>query len=347
MSEKRLASPQPIPEGEHPPLDGIYIVDLSTPAEGHGRVGVADLICRLLTAAGAQVERPRTKNGLCGHPHPDLLERIGRHNELLDASPDVLLVDDDSPRYERDDTTVVVELGESVFTRRGWPARSHEMAAQANTGVVWEQSPDRPEFNGMHLATHGAAVNGATAIVAALIDRLDSGRGQRLRVSTTAAAITSMSMVWSAWTHDGIREEFAPVGAKYPTFRCADGRYIILALGPGRHAAPSPDGTRQTSVQLLAEAIGYSGNISSLKGTSSPFDLSHYYMNVDLISEYIARIPSEVILQRLRRADLAAELVREPGAVFHDDARAHDTMAPPVTTCTCGAQYLAVPIEGF
>ena len=261
------------------------------------------------------------------------------------ARADVVLINGEEPSPQLSERVVIVVIDEESFVSLGLPARAHELVAQTVTGAVFEHIPGRPAINGMMFGTYGAAINAATAVVAALIDRLSSGLGQRVHVSMSGGVVAFMGVVWSEFTADDRTHGFAPVGADFPLFRCADGQYLCITTGPARlTAASAASEAPQSGLELLKEALELDVDVAELRGTRRADDLQRYYVNYDVIAEGFARFGSAEILERLRDADFSIELVRPPGGAW---STAEVADFGPISTCPCGAQHVGIPIEGL
>ena len=326
-------------------LEDIVVVDDSSDT-GSSSITVAGLICRLLAGAGADVVRLRAVTGPCGIPHADLpaglkVDRVGAL-----ARADVVLTDDgDAMPSDILERAVVVVINDGGVDGHQMPTQVHELVAQTVTGAVFEHIPGRPAFNGMLLGTYGAAINAATAVVAALLDRLSSGLGQRLDVSLTAGVVGFMGTVWSEFVVGDSKHGFAPIGADFPLYRCADGQYVCVTPGPARrHLDVAADAGRPTGLELLREALDLDVDAAALRGTRREDDLSRYYVNSDAIAEGFARVSSADIVKRLRAVDMSVEIVRPPGDAWDLPEVAARGL---ISKCHCGVEHIGFPIEGL
>ena len=332
-------------------LDDIVVVDCSATGS-ESADGVSRIMCRLLRGAGAHVLRIRPDadrarrdatraESRCridrGHGEWTLAQ-AGERAGLL-ASADVVLVRGDGPVDAIDaiaDQAVVVVIDEGDLVDDALPVRSHELVAQAATGTVFEYLPGRAAYTGFQAATYGAAINAATAVAAALVERLTTGRGQRLRVSMAAGAVAFMAMVWVDAPGTG-RDVPGPipVGADVPSYECADGAYVCISSSP---RCPN-------SLELLTELLGLDVDPESLRGTRRVDDLAGYFYNRPVLARGFKRFPSAEIVDRLQRADFAVEIVRPPAGAWQTPEVIHSGL---LTTCPdCGAEYAGAPIAGI
>lgn len=307
---------------------------------------MSDIICRLLASAGARVVRFREPTSAVGNEDDAQCKAHHRHGDWwltdvlarieLAACADVILVRDvDMIEDSASLAAVVLVIDEGDFVDRRLPVRSHELVAQAATGAVFEHIPDRPAYNGLQFGTYGAAINAATGIVASLTERIDTGVGQRLTVSLCRGVVSYMGIVWSDFSHSEETPSVPiPVGADVPLFRCADGERICLSSSP---RCPNP-------LEVLVRLLELHVSPDALRGTRSPDDLINYYYNYGLLSQGFQKFSSVEIVNRLRNADFAVEIVKPPGHAWD----APDVIGSGVfeTCAACNAQYVGFPIEG-
>ena len=113
------------------------------------------------------------------------------------------------------------------------------------SGPGWQQFPERPPIQvGADLAEYDAGWNAAVAVLAAMYDRLRTGRGQRIDVSIQESEFTLNRTRLSRFNNDGIvlRRE----GSRYGfmgMMRCRDGWVQLVGVTPAQWdaLAASPD----------------------------------------------------------------------------------------------------------
>ena len=322
--------------GQRAALEGILVVDCPPPGPDPAD-DIALVLCQLLSGARAQVVRFLEDSGAvdadCRTRRGHGRWRVPREDErdaLLSAA-DVVLVRGGATLLGVPSSAVIVDIDEGDLVDHALPVRSHELVAQAVTGAVFEHVQGRPAVNGMRFGLYGAAINGATAVVAALIDRLDSGAGQRLRLSRCLGVVGFMGMVWGETADGGAKGHGPiPVGADVPLFACADGEYVCLSSSP---RCPNP-------LAVLREILELEIPAESLRGTRDPGDLVNYYYNYDVVAAAFRRFPSAEVVARLRAADFAVERVRTP---FDGRHAAEAIRRGSVSRCAdCGAEYVDV-----
>jgi crotonobetainyl-CoA:carnitine CoA-transferase CaiB-like acyl-CoA transferase len=121
--------------------------------------------------------------------------------------------------------------GVSFSDRPGYEALVH-----ARTGQQWENPSFRPGPVFLHspVASHGAALLVPVGIVAALLARDTSGRGQHVEISLLQGALALTTQNWN-WTEQGKYS----LAKTYPgvhqasIYECADGKWIHAATMSG------------------------------------------------------------------------------------------------------------------
>lgn len=320
-------------------LQDVRVVDLSACAD-EATDELSRVVCGLLSDAGATVVRlrsagedqeqnPRICRARFGHGRWSPADEADLSQLVREA--DVILSRRAEPFPDAvPDSAVFAVIEEVEFAGPGMPSGAHELIAQALTGAVHEMIPGRAAYIGFRFGTYAAAINLATAVVAALIERLDTGSGRRLEVSLSRGVVASMSLLWSG-TGDGTPSA-APVGANIPLFECADGEFVCFS--------PSPREPR--FLTALANALGIDGPPEDLRGTQECNDLLRYYFNVDRLAPAFRRLSSPDVIDRLRRFDVPAEIVKQPGAAWdRPDVAGSGLLA----VCPrCGVEYVGSPI---
>jgi crotonobetainyl-CoA:carnitine CoA-transferase CaiB-like acyl-CoA transferase len=112
----------------------------------------------------------------------------------------------------------------------------YDQIAQGEAGLmsVTGSNPDDPQRVGVPIADILAGVYGAYGVLAALHERIRTGRGQIVRTSLLAAVVASHGYQGTAWTVAGARGQARgnhhPSIAPYGLFRCGDGA-VQIACG--------------------------------------------------------------------------------------------------------------------
>ncbi len=104
------------------------------------------------------------------------------------------------------------------------------------SGPGWRQFPDRPPVQvGADLAEYDAGWNAAVAALAAMYDRLRTGRGQRIDVSVQESQLTLNRTRLSRFTNDGVT--LRRDGGRYGLMgmiRCRDGWVQLVGMTPAQ-----------------------------------------------------------------------------------------------------------------
>lgn len=177
-------------------------VDLKSPA------GV-EVVKRLAARADVLVESFR----------PGVLDRLGLSDAALERT---------NPRLVR-------------LSLVGYPpgplraAAGHDLNYQSVAGILAAQgAPDAPMAGAVPLADLGGALYGATGVLAALLERERTGRGRRVEVALSEAALAFHALgLQRAASGEPLPErgawELAGGLPCYRVYRCADGGFVALA----------------------------------------------------------------------------------------------------------------------
>ncbi|MCE0763335.1 CoA transferase [Pseudonocardia kujensis] len=166
---------------------------------------------RLVTAADVLIENFR----------PGTLERLGLAPEsLLGLNPRLVV------------------LSISGFGHDGPEAHrpGYDQIAQGETGLMslTGSSPDDPQRFGVPICDLTTGVNGTIGVLAALLERERTGRGQIVRTSLLAAGVGMHAFQGTRWTVGGELGRAAgnhhPTIAPYGLFACKDG-FVQIAVG--------------------------------------------------------------------------------------------------------------------
>jgi len=118
---------------------------------------------------------------------------------------------------------------------RAWPA--HDLSYQAMAGLLYNLIPDGSSA-GRPAVAIGDLSSGmfcALGVVAALMARERTGRGQYVDVSMTDGLLSWMTTALTSQLNRGGAND--PIGGEpaYGVFRCADGRYLTLSIAHEDH----------------------------------------------------------------------------------------------------------------
>lgn len=181
---------------------------------------------------------------------PGVLERLG-------LGPAALLA--------RNHGLVVLSI--TGFGHDGPDARrpGYDQIAQGETGLMslTGSGPDDPQRIGVPICDLTAGVNGAAGVLAALLDRVRTGRGQVVRTSLLAAGVGLHAFQGTRWTVGAelgrATGNHHPTIAPYGLFACADGSVQVAAANEalwrrlaGAFALPPDDPRFATNADRVA-----------------------------------------------------------------------------------------------
>lgn len=246
---KRAAKPVPMTSAAPPPLDGIRVLEFAG-------IGPAPHCAMLLADLGAEVVRIE-RDGAFGVANP-VIER-GRRTLTLDLSKpeDHALA---LAAAEKADVLIeafrpgVMEkwgLGPDALCARnpgliygrltGWGqggpmagTAGHDITYLAVTGALAAMGrPSEPPIPPLNLVGDygGGSLYLAVGILAALVERQRSGKGQVIDAAIVDGVTSMMALFSGAKAAIPVARERSPLGGAAPfyrCYRCADGRYVAL-----------------------------------------------------------------------------------------------------------------------
>jgi crotonobetainyl-CoA:carnitine CoA-transferase CaiB-like acyl-CoA transferase len=296
----RLARPRVVRECRETeePFARIY------PADGSWRESVERVV--LQQASGFSNDAELAKADICIIGGEDLpgLSRSSGAREMSECFPRLIVLEISS--YPQ-------ELGAAQ-------GPAVDILVQARSGLASEHFSDRPIMIAFKPTLYGAALLGLAGIIAALIEREKSGRGQTVRTSLFEGALVWCSGLW-------LDMEFptAKTGAKIPKdirpliFRCKDGQYIHIAFY-------TPGAAGATYKVLGIDDPGAQAESGFAKSGGDP---SKHFGDNDLIARYVALHRSDELLARLHEVGVAADLVLPPGACWdHPQVQSNALIKP-------------------
>jgi crotonobetainyl-CoA:carnitine CoA-transferase CaiB-like acyl-CoA transferase len=317
------------------PLDNLSVVDF-----GLGLPGA--LVTRMLADAGAEIRRIEP---LAGDPFYELYPcysvwrcdaQISRAETLAAAtalaadslaSADVCVVGgEDFPgvawKVDVEDLArshprlVILEIAGYCHGMPEAKAPAVDLLVQAYSGLVHEQYSDRPMLYAMPAPSYGAALQGLVGLLAALVDREQTGKGQIVRTSLFEGALSWLGHTWfiserSDWSMDLV----VPKDVSQLIFRCADDKYLHFALVTA-NARANVYGV--LGIDDAAAGSPHGGLPSLAKGARN------FYGDVDLLQSYITKWKRADLLEKLWALGVAAEPVNKPGEAWDDEQVIHN-----------------------
>lgn len=186
--------------------------------------------------------------------------------------------------------------------------KAYDMLVQAEAGVVsLTGSPDAPAKVGISVADISSGLYGYSSILAALINRERTGRGDRIDISMLECLTEWMMPPLYVWLGTGAIPERVGVRhnmiVPYGTYGCADGT-VIFAIQNKREWRDFC--THVLAMPMLADDERFATNESRLHNRT---ELE------SLIEEQLGQHSRTEVLSRLERADVPTGVVNDVAAV--------------------------------
>lgn len=194
-------------------------------------------------------------------------------------------------------------------TREGRPG--FDLLAQAMGGMMATTGrPDGPpEKVGVAIADVLCGLHLTSAILAALVERERTGRGQHVEVALLDAQVASLANLSSAWLNAGAhvtrRGDHHPSVAPYGSFATADRRLVIAV------------GNDQQFVRLV-ETLGVPGLATDPRFATNAARVDHRDELTPLLEEQLGLLTRDDALARLVEAGVPAGPINEVAEVFED-----------------------------
>src|SRR5579859_3218374 len=317
------------------PLDALSVVDF-----GLGLSGA--LVTRMLADAGAQIRRIEPS---AGDPFYGLypcyavwrrdaqLSKAGTIAAVAALAADALAAADvcvvggeDFPgldwRMDAEDLArsnprlVILEISGCCHGTPEAEAPAVDLLVQAYSGLVFEQYSDRPMLYALPAPSYGAALQGLMGLLAALVDRERTGKGQIVRTSLFEGALSWLGHSWFiSERSDASMDLVVPKDVSPLLFRCADGKYLHFALVT---ATARADIYRVLGIEDSAAGGTRRGLPSLAKGAKN------FYGDVDLLQSRIIHWKRADLLKELWALGMSAEPVCAPGDAWDDEQVVHN-----------------------
>jgi crotonobetainyl-CoA:carnitine CoA-transferase CaiB-like acyl-CoA transferase len=222
-------------------------------------------------------------------------------------------VEDLAQSYPR---LVILEIAGYCHGTPEAEAPAVDLLVQAYSGLVHEQYSNRPMLHALPAPSYGAALQGLVGLLAALVDRERTGKGQIVRTSLFEGTLSWLGHSWfmserSDWSMDLV----VPKDVSQLMFRCADDKYLHFALVTA-NARANVYGV--LGIEDGAAGAPHGGLPSLAKGARN------FYGDVDLLQSYIINWKRADLLDRLWALAVAAEPVNKPGEVWDDEQVVHN-----------------------
>lgn len=212
----------------------------------------------------------------------------------------------------------------------GPPCVANEVMIQARAGLVWEYYHDRPVRFAFSPATYGAVLQGLSAIVAGLVARERTGRGQAVWTSLFDGALTYASSLWLEAEHPTTSARLVvPKDPRPLVLECADGKYIHIFLGVPAAAlrfyevlglTPPPEG-----VHLWTSA-----------------DSRYFFGRTEDVENAVAQWKRDDLIKALLDAQVTAGAVLAPGECWTDPQIVEQGF---ITKASSGERMVGAPLK--
>lgn len=291
------------------------------------------LIVRHLADFGASVTRlvPRGGDPFDGrYPAMDiwragveLIEDLGEAGRLdaLLAQADVCITGgEDHPELprrtlgldvlSRHPRLIVLDIeGGPAGTRHAGRAAT-DILMQARSGLAFEHYSKRPLLMGFEPTAYGAALHGLIGLYAALLQREEDGRGQRVSTSIYEGALSWPHLFWWKGEKPTPAARFVTPKDPWPLiFRCADGVFIQVVLGSF--------GSKGRLYRIL-QIDDPSVDINDSGMPKPTADVKNFFGDIDTLAAHVAKFQSRELLAAIWAAGLPAEPVLPPGGCWDE-----------------------------
>jgi crotonobetainyl-CoA:carnitine CoA-transferase CaiB-like acyl-CoA transferase len=204
----------------------------------------------------------------------------------------------------------------------------YDSLVSARFGLLAEQQAPGgpPVYLGVPIASIGAALLAVIGVMAALVERQSTQRGQQVETSLVDGALAFMSMFWERLEHDptprspsrGAPEAPSRYRLLVRTFQCEDGEYLGIHTGAvGSHGR-------------LMEALGLSDRVAPAPGgiqeKKVPLTEEEAVVVAEEVPRVFARRPRARWLKLLRAADVTAVPLLGPTEAFEFPQVVHNEL---------------------
>ncbi|MFJ3957507.1 CaiB/BaiF CoA transferase family protein [Arthrobacter sp. NPDC090010] len=183
----------------------------------------------------------------------------------------------------------------------------YDQIAQGEAGLMslTGSGPDDPQRVGVPIGDVLAGIHGAYGVLAALLQREQTGRGQVVRTSLLSSIVSVLAFQGTRWTVGGqvpqAQGNHHPSIAPYGLFRCADGAVQIAVGSEGLW-------------KRFADAFGLDRDDPRWDGNAQRVE--HRNELIAVIEDAFSAYGSEELLGRLEEAGVPAGKVRTLDEVF-------------------------------
>jgi len=315
-------------------LKGLQIVDL-------GLGMAAALVTKFLREAGASITRVEPP---AGDPFYEVypaysvwrrdLERdpaasnsSAKLDELLSKADVCIVGGEDYPGVDwrrsaadlhaRHPRLVVLDIeGYPAGTQHsGRPAA--DVLVQARSGLAHEHYSRRPLLMGFEPSSYGATLHGLCGLLAALVHRESTGRGQVVSTSLYEGSLSWTLLLWCDVAKPTPATDFVMPKDPWPLiFRCADGAYVQVVLGSA--------GSKGRLYHQVLRIDDPTVDINDSGMPKPTADSKNFFGDIDVLQKHIETWQSQDLLKAVWAAGLPAEPILPPGGCWDDAQVQHN-----------------------
>lgn len=205
-----------------------------------------------------------------------------------------------------------------------------DILLQARAGLVWELYSARPTPITFSPSAYGAAMRALIGILAAVYERIGSGRGQLVSTSLYEGVVNCMAGLWSS--AEKAKTLSVPLDPQSLIFRTADGHYVQTAI--------AATGAKQK----IYKALGIDDSAVDPADSGLPTQKTsakNFFGDYDLLAKYITKMTLDDVLQRIWEVGQPAEAILPPGGCWGNPQIEYNQT---LTTSADGTRYVGNPI---
>jgi crotonobetainyl-CoA:carnitine CoA-transferase CaiB-like acyl-CoA transferase len=210
----------------------------------------------------------------------------------------------------------------------------YDQIAQGEGGLMSVTGPDpeNPQRVGVPIGDLLAGMYGAYGVLAALLERESTGRGQVVRTSLLAAIVGVHALHGTAWTVAGhvgrAQGNHHPAIAPYGLFSCADGKVQVACAN-------------ESLWRRLCAEFGFDAEAPGMATNAER--VGNRQQVIDLLEGAFATIDAEDLLARLNKVGIPAGKVRTIDDVYAWDQTRSQGLVVDVEHATLGPLSLPGP----
>jgi len=210
----------------------------------------------------------------------------------------------------------------------------YDQIAQGEGGLmsVTGPDPDNPQRVGVPIGDLLAGMYGAYGVLAALLERERTGRGQVVRTSLLAAIVGVHALHGTAWTVAGqvgrAQGNHHPAIAPYGLFSCADGKVQVACAN-------------ESLWRRLCAEFGFDPEAEGMATNAER--VGNRQRVIDLLEGAFASVAAEDLLARLNKVGIPAGKVRTIDDVYSWDQTRSQGLVIDVEHATLGPLTLPGP----